>query len=149
PRQLSDGHPEAGKVPLRHRGQATGATLNVSLQWQDWVARARNVRVEDVMRRNGYTLRKKGKQLCGKCQLSRGDDLGDLFWVSVNLNKWGCRGCELKSRDVIDLTRRLGRSEFVDAFEKLTGERRPRGNSRANGHAKESEGKRVTIETYD
>jgi hypothetical protein len=88
--------------------------MNVSPQWQDWVARARNMRVEDVMRKRGYTLRKKGKQLCGKCPLCGGEDLSDRFWVNLKLNKWGCRGCNLNNRDVIDLTRRLDRSEWAN-----------------------------------
>jgi hypothetical protein len=67
--------------------------------------------------------------------------------VDTKKNRWGCRICDVKNEDVIELTRRLDKCGFEAACEKITGEPPPRRDRKANGHAPTP--RKVVVATYD
>ena len=89
-----------------------------SFAWDNWVAKARAVRIEhEIARRsiklNGGTVER--ERPCPKC----GGD--DRFSINTTKQVFNCRGCGIKG-DVIALVEALDNVDFSHAIETLTGE---------------------------
>jgi putative DNA primase/helicase len=102
------------------------------LQYEAWVQRARDVRIEGIANERQLHLKRHGRELVGPCPKCGGTD---RFAVNLDKQIWNCRGCE-RGGDVIDLIRHVDDCGFNDAVEKLTGEPppKPNGKARVNGN---------------
>ncbi len=69
----------------------------------DWVPRARAVRIEDEIRRRGIALKGNGSERVGPCPKCGGVD---RFGVNIRKQLWNCRGCGVGG-DVIKLVEHL------------------------------------------
>lgn len=85
---------------------------------QEWVDRAKVVRIEDELARRRIPLKGRGRHLNGPCPKCGGDD---RFWVDKAKRRFGCRHCHQRGGDVIDLVQWLDGSGFVEARDYLTG----------------------------
>jgi len=94
--------------------------------WDDWVAKARAVRIEDEIARRGIKLNGGSVERCGSCPRCGGDD---RFSINTTKQVFNCRGCGIKG-DVIGLVETLDKIDFSHAVEMLTGEPSPKA---ANG----------------
>ena len=93
--------------------------------FDDWVARARAVRIEDELRRRGIALQGNGAERVRACPRCGGFD---RYGVNIKKQLWNCRGCEVGG-DVIKLLMHLDGVNFVAACTTLTGESPPEPNS--------------------
>ena len=101
----------------------------MSAPFGDWVARARAVPIEREIERRGIMLKRVGVEHVGPCPKCGGED---RFAINVTKQVFNCRGCGARG-DVIDLTKLLDNSKFMDACETLTGEPPPKGNGKDRG----------------
>jgi putative DNA primase/helicase len=90
-----------------------------------WVARARNVPIEDEIARRGIKLRGKVERE-GSCPVCGGTD---RFSINVKKRVFNCRGCG-KGGDVIDLVKHLDGVDFIAACTTLAGEPPPKTNGK-------------------
>ena len=98
--------------------------------FDNWIAKARSVRIEDEIGRRNIKL--KGRiERCGPCPVCGGDD---RFTISTSKQVFNCRVCKAGG-DVIDLVQFLDGIDFTGACETLTGEPPPKANGKANGKA--------------
>ena len=118
--------------------------------FEEWVKKARAVRIENELARRSIKLKRRGKQLAGACPRCGGVD---RFYVDPVKQIWGCRQCDPKGGDVIAL-RNLFDLSFLEICEELNGEPPPQ----ANGHAappqtkangKDAEPKKVVAARFD
>jgi hypothetical protein len=103
--------------------------------FDEWVERAKSVRVVEALRQIGHfrLLKKAGIELVGPCPLCRGTD---RFSVHPAKDVWNCRGCGIGG-DAIRLVRNVEGCGFLQAVERLTGEPAP------GGAASESDAERA------
>ena len=98
-----------------------------SPQYDAWIERARNTRIEEIARQRGIKLNGKTKHTgpCPKC--------GGIDRFSINTRKglWNCRVCD-RGGDVIAFVEHFDGIDFNAACEALTGEPPPR--AKPNGH---------------
>jgi phage/plasmid primase-like uncharacterized protein len=80
---------------------------------------ARSVPIEAELEKRGHRLRRVGRDLVGPCPACGGID---RFSVTPAKRLWHCRRCD-KGGDVIGLVQHLDGGDFLDAVQKLTGER--------------------------
>jgi len=106
----------------------------VSLAFEAWSDRARQVPIEDELARRGIKLRGKVER-CGPCPKCGGDD---RFSVNTAKQVFNCRGCKAAG-DVIDLVQFLDGCDFTTACTTLTGSPAP--NLKPNG--------KITIEARE
>jgi hypothetical protein len=85
---------------------------------QEWVAKARAVRIEHEIARRGIKLRKQGAEYVGPCPQCGGDD---RFAVNIVKQAFNCRGCGAKG-NVIALVMHIDGVDFRYAVATLTGE---------------------------
>lgn len=79
------------------------------------------VSCEQWAAQQGWTLRRSGSsELFGPCPVCGGRD---RFSISLVKNVWNCRGCD-KGGDVIALVMHTENMRFLEACERITGERR-------------------------
>jgi len=97
-----------------------------SPDWDNWVANARAVRIEDEIARRGIKLNGGTVERCGPCPRCGGDD---RFSINTRKQVFNCRGCGAKG-DVIALVELLDATNFVHAVETLTGEPPPKVNGK-------------------
>jgi phage/plasmid primase-like uncharacterized protein len=95
----------------------------VMTAFDEWVDRAKAVRIEDEAARRDMRLRRTGAELVGPCPRCGGDD---RFWINTKRQTWGCRQCggngdRVKGGDVIELVRHIDGCDFRSACETLTG----------------------------
>src|SRR4051794_17220724 len=95
--------------------------------FDNWIARARAVRIEDEIARRGIELRGKIERV-GPCPKCGGTD---RFAVNTTKGLWNCRQCNVGG-DVIELVQHLDGVDFVGACNRLTGESAPKANGRGN-----------------
>jgi CHC2 zinc finger len=113
--------------------------------WDNWVAKARAVRIEDEIARrsiklNGGTVEREGP--CPKC----GGD--DRFSINTTKQVFNCRGCGIKG-DVIALVEALDNIDFSHAVETLTGESPPKSNGkRTNKDATKNDSAWTSLAKY-
>ena len=108
----------------------------------EWIERARNVPIEQVIDARGIKLRGKIERI-GPCPKCGGDD---RFSINIRKQVFHCRGCKLGG-DVIELVRHLDGVDFIGACTTLAGEPAP---NKANGKDRTgSEAKKVVVATYD
>jgi len=101
-----------------------------SVAFDNWVAKARAVLVEQEIVRRGIKLRG-AVDRCGPCPKCGGDD---RFSVNTKKQLFHCRGCDVGG-DVIKLVEHLDRCDFITACTTLTGELPPKPNGRDRGAA--------------
>ena len=102
--------------------------------FRQWVGKAKEVRVEDVIAEHGIVLRGRGVDRCGPCPVCGEGD--DRFHINTKKQVFGCRQCGGKG-DVIELTTFLDGCDRVTAITKLAGEPMPRANGKSgNGLAR-------------
>jgi hypothetical protein len=106
----------------------------------NWLDKARAVRIEDELARRGITLRGKNEQ-CGPCPVCGGDD---RFSINIQKQVFNCRGCGVGG-DVIALVQHLDGTEFNDAVTKLVG---PKPNATATKKDKQT-AKSVTAASFE
>jgi putative DNA primase/helicase len=97
-----------------------------SPDWDNWVANARAVRIQDEIARRGIKLNGGTVERCGPCPRCGGDD---RFSINTRKQVFNCRGCGAKG-DVIALVELLDATNFVHAVETLTGEPPPKVNGK-------------------
>jgi putative DNA primase/helicase len=102
----------------------------VSAAFDDWVAKARTIKIEDEIARRGVKLNG-GIDRCGSCPKCGGDD---RFSINVKKQVFHCRGCDTGG-DVIALVEHLDDCDFISACTKLTGEPPPKPNGGNRGAA--------------
>jgi hypothetical protein len=118
---------------------------------EEWIGRARGVRIEGEIARRNITLKRQGKNLVGPCPKCGGDD---RFSINPTKGCWNCRKCKTKAfkGDVIGMTMWLDNCKFDVAVEKLTHEPPPKANgkakAKANGSKRPADAKKVEAETY-
>jgi hypothetical protein len=94
----------------------------------DWVERARAVKLEDVLSQRGIlgTLKKRGVEFIGPCPHCRGHD---RFSINCRDQVFLCRQCFPEDGGgSISLVKFLDDCDFLAAVETLTGEPRPKRN---------------------
>jgi hypothetical protein len=84
---------------------------------EDWIDRAREARIEDVIEQRGITLRRAGAERIGPCPRCGGTD---RFSINVKKGVFHCRGCQ-RGGDVIALVCFLDGVDFLEAVEMLVG----------------------------
>jgi hypothetical protein len=90
--------------------------MNTARDHEERVKRAREVRIEDEIRRRGIKLKKIAKhELAGACPRCGGTD---RFSVNTAKQVFNCRGCG-KGGDIIDFVMLVDGGEFNDALETL------------------------------
>jgi virulence-associated protein E/CHC2-type zinc finger protein len=109
--------------------------------FDEWIARARAVRIEDEIARRGVKLSRQGSELVGPCPKCGGTD---RFSINASKGVWNCRHCE-KGGDVIELVKHLDGCEFLDACETLTHEPPPK----ANGKDHASDPRKVAVRQFE
>jgi DNA primase len=93
----------------------------MSTPFDDWVARARAVPIEDELERRGIMLKRVGVEQVGPCPKCGGED---RFAANTAKQIFNCRGCDVGG-DVIALVQHLDDSDFKAACGKLAGEPPP------------------------
>ena len=99
----------------------------MTVAFDNWVAKARAVRIEDELERRGIKLNGGTNERCGPCPRCRDGD--DRFSINTQKQVFNCRICGAKG-DVIALVELLDTTDFVHAVETLTGEPPPKGNGK-------------------
>jgi hypothetical protein len=114
------------------------------MTFEEWISKARCVRIEDVIADRGIGL--SGKvDCCGPCPICGGDD---RFSINTIKQVWNCRGCN-KGGDVIDLLKHIDGCDTTTAVTKLAGPR-PNGNGSAlNAAIAEKQPKKITVATFE
>ena len=84
----------------------------------DWIDRAREVRIEDVIEQRSIALRRSGAERIGPCPQCGGDD---RFAINIGKQVFNCRGCGGKGGDAIALVEFLDSVDFLGAVETLAG----------------------------
>ena len=97
--------------------------------FDNWVAKARAVRIEDELERRGITLNGRKHEREGPCPKCGGDN---RFSISTTKQVFNCRICGGKG-DVIAFVQFMDDSDFLHAVEKLTGKPPPKANGKTNG----------------
>ena len=103
-----------------------------SIAWDNWVAKARAVPIENELARRGIKLHGNTDR-CGPCPKCGGED---RFSVNISKGVFNCRGCGAAG-DVIALVEFLDGVDFKHACETLTGEPPPK----PNGKVRTAEGR--------
>jgi hypothetical protein len=87
----------------------------------DWVERARAVRIEDEIARRGIKLRGHKPDHCGPCPRCGGYD---RFSINIRKQVWHCRHCKPENitGDTIGFVQWIDGIDFKDAIETLVGE---------------------------
>jgi len=101
--------------------------------WDDWVARARAVPIEDEAASRGIKLSGRGADRSGPCPVCGGRN---RFAINVKKQVYNCRGCK-HAGDVISFVEFAEGVNFTRACEILTGEPPPKAK-KANGKASSS-----------
>jgi putative DNA primase/helicase len=116
-------------------------------EFETWVKRARDRRIEEIAADRHLPLRRQGRGLVGACPKCGGDD---RFAINIKKQVWLCRQCGGKG-DVIAFVRHLDGCDFNAACETLTGEPPPRAKS--NGHNGKDHAapvpRKVVVERFD
>ena len=97
--------------------------MKADAAFQDWIARARAVPIEDEAARHGIKLRGRRPHFFGPCPLC-GEGV-DRFGINTDKQMFYCRKCGVGG-DVIELVERLDGVDFNRAVETLTKDDRPR-----------------------
>lgn len=84
----------------------------------EFIERARDVPVTDVLERHSVRLRRTGAERIGPCPRCGGDD---RFGVHPDKGLFNCRGCGAKGGGAIDLEMFLSNCDFAGAIETLAG----------------------------
>jgi phage/plasmid primase-like uncharacterized protein len=84
---------------------------------EDWIDRAREARIDDVIEQRGIVLRRAGAERVGPCPRCGGTD---RFSINVKKGVFHCRGCQ-RGGDVIALVEFLDGVDFAGAVETLVG----------------------------
>lgn len=92
-----------------------------SADFDSWVARAREVRIEEELSRRGIKLAGRNGKFAGPCPVCGGDD---RFSINVEKQVFNCRGCSKGGGGAIDLVMFLDGVDFIPAVETLAGNRR-------------------------
>jgi putative DNA primase/helicase len=92
-----------------------------SADFDSWVARAREVRIEEELSRRSIKLTGKNGRLAGPCPVCGGTD---RFSINVAKQLFNCRICGKGGKGAIDLVKFLDGVDFIPAVETLTGDRR-------------------------
>ena len=135
PTRLAHETPQDERDPARGRLLAARSSpdmINSSPQFKAWIERARAKQLEPEVRRAGLTVEKDGHQLAGPRCPTCPDSGDDRFWVDIRKNTWGCRHCGKRAEDVIALVMAVSGLKFLDACERLTGERPPEDRDNLN-----------------
>src|SRR5262245_57872445 len=87
----------------------------------DWIDRARLVKVEAVLAERGVLKSLKGRngKLAGPCPICGGHD---RFGVDLRRGLFNCRACQRGGGDAIELVRFIEGCDFLTAVEILAGE---------------------------
>ena len=96
----------------------------------EWVARAKAVPIEQVIKARGIKLNGKTEK-CGPCPKCGGED---RFSINTKKGVWNCRQCDVGG-DVIKLVEHLDGCDFIAACTTLTGESAPKPNGKNRAHA--------------
>jgi phage/plasmid primase-like uncharacterized protein len=91
-----------------------------SADFDSWVARAREVRIEEELSRRGIKLAGRNGKFAGPCPVCGGDD---RFAINIKKQLFHCRKCGGKGGGAIDLVMFLGGVNFLAAVEILIGYR--------------------------
>jgi hypothetical protein len=105
----------------------------------NWIDKARAMRIEDEIARRGIILRGKNER-CGPCPVCGGED---RFSINIAKQVFNCRGCDVGG-DVIALVQHLDGGEFNDAVATLAGPK-PNGNGTKKWQAARS----ITAASFD
>jgi CHC2 zinc finger len=123
---VEDGHTVGrtpqGKIRLVS-SKALAVTGNLSAAYQpnardEWIERARAVKVDTVIGRHAITLKREGAEHVGPCPHCGGKD---RFSINPAKNVWNCRGCNKGGGDGISLEQFISGTDFLGAVEYLVG----------------------------
>jgi len=89
----------------------------MSETWKDWVAKARDVPIENELARRSIKLLGRGPERYGPCPVCVGTD---RFSINTVKQVWNCRHCVKGGKGAIDLVMFIDGVEFAAACEKLT-----------------------------
>lgn len=108
---------------------------------QDWVQRAKAVRIEREIERRGFKLRRVGLERVGACPKCGGDD---RFAINIKKQVFNCRGCGAAG-GVIQLVEHLDGVDFTTACTTLAGPP-PKANGKTNG---KDTSKKVVVASFE
>jgi putative DNA primase/helicase len=108
--------------------------------FDDWKNKAAGVRLEEVSRQRGWSLKRQGAELAGPCPRCGGDD---RFSINPSKQLWNCRHCQVGG-SVVDLVKHVDGCDFIAACETLAREPPPKKSKDT-----ESAPTQVEVEVYD
>jgi hypothetical protein len=113
--------------------------------FQDWVDRAKSVKIETILHARNVKLKGYGVNLAGPCPNCGGTD---RFAVHTGKQQFHCRGCGGSGGGAISLVRFIDGGSFLQAVETITGEPKPDDKSAPR---KASKGKQLgkLVKLYD